>query len=263
MLLLDKTHYQKIYTYYLENKDFYPLIGAILLKEQDGLVYVNCLDNPSQIYVEHSFGFAQLFGQKDEHFEQQLEAYLFLNKSFSPEKIRLYAPNAPTFILKPKYETFRSYRQRFKLELKPSTEVTTTTKLPDEKICFSGIADTNCEALDDKFHIVSRFWRNSVDFIKHSNAFVVYYNKEPASMCYAAANANCFAEIDVLTLPQYRNLGLGRIAVLGFIKRCIELSIVPLWDCFTNNEGSMSLCKSVGFIAPKGPYLFFTISKTA
>jgi RimJ/RimL family protein N-acetyltransferase len=37
--------------------------------------------------------------------------------------------------------------------------------------------------------------------------------------------------------------------------------VSPLWDCFTNNAGSMALARSCGF-RPIGPaYSFYTISK--
>lgn len=261
MILLERDRYKSIYELYVNHTFFFPLIAAVLSQEQDGVVYVNHVNEPSQIYVEHSFGFAQVFGLKDEYFEQQLEHYLCVARTFKPEKIRLYAPDTPQFLLKEQYEPYRSHRQRFVLDLEMASRLLAVHEPLADTIHFSRVSSTNLEAIEQQFNIVSRFWRNPADFIKGSNASVVYYNQEIASICYAAAQANGYAEIDVLTLPQYRNLGLAKHAVFGFINNCIELSLLPLWDCFINNSGSMMLCKSVGFTAPGGAYLFFTINK--
>jgi RimJ/RimL family protein N-acetyltransferase len=85
----------------------------------------------------------------------------------------------------------------------------------------------------------------------------------PASICYSAAEADHRVEIDVLTLPEYRNRGLARHAVMTFVERCFSFSLHPLWDCFTNNAGSMRLCQAVGFTAVKAPYPFFTINRVS
>ncbi|MDP3270068.1 MAG: GNAT family N-acetyltransferase [Legionella sp.] len=257
MILLENTNYQPVYELYLKESFFYPLIAAVLLQKQDGVVFVNDSANPTQIYVEHSFGFAQLFGVADNSFELKLEHYLFESKQFTPEKIRLYAPKAPEFILKPDYQSFQSQRQRFILDQK---QLVLDTQIKDNINCVA-VNEMNCATIDREFNVVSRFWRNSADFIKGSQAVVVIYKNKIASICYAAAEANHWAEIDVLTLPHFRNFGLGKHAVRGFIHRCAELSVTPVWDCFTNNMGSMALCNSVGFIAADRPYLFFTIPK--
>ncbi|MBA3536052.1 MAG: GNAT family N-acetyltransferase [Tatlockia sp.] len=260
MIRLDKNDFEQIYRLYLKTKFFFPLIASVLLDEQDGLVYVNNLSSPSQIYVEHSFGFSQIFGKFDEQFEQELERYLLLDKSFNADKIRLYAPYPPDFIVKPHYKSLTSFRQRLVLGSEsPFDEL--PLEQSDKKIIVSGVNLANISIVENQFALVSRFWRNSIDFIEKSNAVVVYYDGEVASICYAAAQANNCVEIDVLTLPKYRDLGLAKKTVLCFINNCFELGLRPLWDCFINNPGSMMLSKSVGFNAFNDPYPFFTINK--
>lgn len=261
MIRLEKCSYPPIYNLYQSGESFFPLIAAVLLDEQDGVVYVDNLNSPSQIYVEHAFGFAQVFGNISEDFEQELACYLLTDKCFNPSKIRLYTPHLPSFLALPDYESLRSYRQRFTIsteELSYSQEID-----PDleKDITLAKVNASNILLIDDKFGVVSRFWRTPADFILKANAVVIFYKGEPASLCYAAAEANHYVEIDVLTLPEYRNLGLAKLAVVNFVNQCFGLSLHPLWDCFTNNLGSMMLCKSVGFAAPKAPYPFFTINK--
>lgn len=260
MVKLEKSDYGSIYSLYRSSGFFFPLIAAVLLDEQDGVVYVDDQKFPSQAYIEHGFGFAQVIGKTIVGFEQELERYLLVDKCFNPNKVRLYTPYLPGFLALPKHESLRSYRQRFTI----STERFSCgegIRGMGKDINLCGVDAGNVSLIDNRFGVVSRFWRSADDFIGKSNAVVVLYKGEPASICYSAAEAEQSVEIDVLTLPEYRKYGLAKLAVITFVDQCFKLSLRPLWDCFTNNSGSMMLCKSVGFVAPNTPYPFFTIGK--
>lgn len=260
MVRIEKSGYEAIYKIYLSSEIFFPLIAAVLLVRQDGVVYADDATAPSQAYVEHAFGFSQVFGKTVDSFEQDLERYLLVDKDFKPAKIRLYAPYLPNFLALPKHEPMRSYRQRFIIDAESANAHDAHSEL-GEKISLCGVDTSNVSLIEEKFGVVGRFWRNSAEFIQGANAVVVLHEGEPASICYAAAEADHRAEIDVLTLPEYRNCGLGSVAVNEFVTRCFKLSVSPLWDCFTNNAGSMMLCRSVGFFAIRGHYPFYTINK--
>jgi hypothetical protein len=261
MIKLEKAGYNKIYKQYLTSDFFFPLIAAVLLDEQDGVVYVDNPKSPSQVYVEHAFGFSQVFGQIIESFEQELERYLLVDKCFNPDKIRLYAPYLPAFLALPKYESLRSYRQRFTISAEDFSNEQHISNGLESNLVLCCVDENNISLINNKFGVVRRFWRSSADFIRRSNAVVVFCAGKPASICYSAAEAKQSVEIDVFTLVEYRNLGLGNLAVTTFVNRCFDLSLRPLWDCFTNNAGSMMLCKSIGFMASNAPYPFFTINK--
>ncbi|MBB3315496.1 GNAT superfamily N-acetyltransferase [Rhizobium sp. BK181] len=261
MMLLSAAARAVVYQTYRASEFFYPLIGAVLLGTQDGVVFADDDLRPTQIYVEHSFGFAQIIGTKVDRFEEELEGYLLFNKQFTPVKVRLYAPYLPNFLLVEGYDILRSWRQRFTIS--PDSPQYRNAKaqpaVPDVVISEANSLDFGL--IENAFQLACRFWRTPADFIEHAHAIVVRYKGEPASVCYAAAEVDRRAEIDVLTLPQYRGLGLGRVAVTNFVDRCFDSSCMPLWDCFTNNTGSMALAASVGFTAIQPPYPFFTIAR--
>lgn len=257
MIKIEARHYGPVYDLYRSGEFFFPLIGAVLLDRQDGSVYVDNPDSPSQAYVEHAFGFAQIFGARRDGFEADLARHLLVDKSFDAPKVRLYAPNAPDFLNGHDHASLRSYRQRFEL----AARETFLIKEPIEGASFKRIDAQNVELIEQSFGVVTRFWRNAGDFIEQSNAVVVTMNGQPAAICYAAAEADRFVEIDVMTAPAYRRLGLGVMAVGEFLNVCRCKSLVPLWDCFTNNEPSMALCKAAGFRAPGAPYEFYTIPR--
>lgn len=261
MIRLERNDYPAAYELYLKSDFFFPLIAAVMLDQQDGVVYVDNAAAPLQAYVEHAFGFSQVFGSPNADFERELEHYLLVARAFAPQKIRLYAPHAPDFIAATRYEPLRSYRQRFKIDPRDFAQRRAADPASASGVSTGVVDAGNIAAVDQAFGVVSRFWRNTADFIENSQAVVVFRDGLPASICYAAAVANRCAEIDVLTLPEHRAQGLGRLSVMEFIGRCLDSSISPLWDCFTNNEGSMMLCKSAGFATFAPPYPFFTINK--
>ena len=261
MVKCDNTHYGDLFGLYKRQAFFFPLIGAVLLNEQDGVVFVDNLVKPSAIYVEHAFGFAQIFGTPSKQFELDLENYLLLDKQFKPDKIRLYTPYNPAFLNDKKWASLRSYRQRFILMPDAPFLEQRTIKRHEADIETVAIDGQNIIEVDRVFGVVNRFWRNPEDFIDQAKATVMLYCGQMASICYAAAEADGRVEIDVLTLPQFRALGIGKLAVDLFFEKCKENSLQPLWDCFTNNAGSMRLAESAGFKATNSPYTFYTIGK--
>jgi RimJ/RimL family protein N-acetyltransferase len=256
MAPLTLKQHDKAYSAYLREKLFFPLIGAVLSGEQDGVVYADNPHDPAAIYVEHAFGFAQLFGERALAFERELEHYLLRDRSFSAAKARLYAPVVPDFLATEELRPLRSERQRFFPSATPANPPAVS---PD--VVVAEVSAANVDGVHSAFGVVDRFWRSPEDFVRKSLAVLVLFKGEPASLCYAAAIADNKAEIDVLTLPSFRGRGLGKLAVLHFVRFCREHARTPLWDCFTNNVASMALCASAGFRAEASPYAFFTIPK--
>lgn len=257
MFKLDTARYPALFDQYKATRYFFPIIGAVLLNQQDGIVYVDDPDCPRQAYIEHVFGFAQVFGQPTVEFEAALERYLLVDREFSVPKVRLYATYLPDFLRQSGYDEMRSFRQRFSIT--PETLIGNGPQggeLGAREAC-----NQDLDEIENAFGVVDRFWRSPEDFIQKANAVVVHCRDQLAGICYAAAEADRRVEIDVLTLPEFRRLGVGRLAVTEFVMRCFRQSLQPLWDCFTNNAGSMGLNQAVGFFAVSEPYPFFTISK--
>lgn len=261
MIKLEQTSYPHLSELYETSGDapYFPLIGAVLNSAQDGTVYADDALHPRQFYVEHSFGFAQIFGQTQPDFERALEHH-FKTASFAAPKVRLYTPQLPDFLTSPVWDGARSVRQRFVIDPARLQNAQTAGSAQPHDITTTGIHSINVALLDRCFGVAQRFWRNHDDFIQHSHAVVSLYKGQPAAICYAAAVANGQAEIDVLTLPEFRQLGTAKWAVIHFIRQCLTEGLQPLWDCFSNNTASLELGRSVGFVPHGQPYPFFTVS---
>jgi GNAT superfamily N-acetyltransferase len=242
----------------------FPLIGAVLLDAQDGVVYADDAVRPRCAYVEHAFGFAQVLGRPTAEFESALERYLLVDRRFTAPKIRLYTPWMPGFLADPRYDSLRSFRQRFILDpasLRGGAEPSGADSSSSSDREVVAVGESNVAAIERVFGVTRRFWRSTPDFARAAHAVVVMHRGQPASMCYAAAEADRQMEIDVLTRPEHQRLGLGALAVSNFARRCLERGLEPLWDCFANNTASVQLCRSIGFAPKSPPYPFYTITR--
>jgi RimJ/RimL family protein N-acetyltransferase len=242
---------------YYSEKRRYPLIGAVLNSTQEGVVFANDKHHPTSFFIEHKFGFSQIFGDRDTDFYHGLRQYLFVDQAFTPQKIRLYAPDRSYF-----FQGCAELSERCQFRLKDDLMVELKPNL--ENLSIENVTIHNAEKVDQifKLDLFSRFWDNKEDFLKHGMAKVLKYHEKPASICYAATISDNIAEIDVATLPEYRKHNFGRFACSAFIRTCLDTGIVPNWDCFTNNVGSMRLAESLGFVKYGEPYAFFTLNKS-
>ena len=261
MVRLSPAQYPAAHSLYLDHGAYFPLIAAVLSDAQDGAIYANHTENPIQVYVEHAFGFAQVFGKPVPAFEQALQRYLLIDKAFSCPKVRLYTPHYPGFLHVRDCDALRSWRQHFQLDTARTGAAGHVTDEPEMGLTLVHADASHVDLIEDAFGVVGRFWRTRDDFAHHSNAVVALVEGQAAALCYAAAMAGGRAEVDVLTLPAYRHLGLAKAVVRLFNQRCLAQNVLPLWDCFTNNTASMALCQSAGFVPLGEPYPFFTINR--
>ena len=242
----------------------FPLIGAVLLDQQDGAVYADDPAIPRCAYVEHAFGFAQVLGQPTGEFESALERYLLVDRRFAAPKIRLYTPWMPGFLRDSRHDSLRSFRQRFVVDpASPRSGAESSgagsTPMPGREVVVA--SEANVAAIEQAFGVTCRFWRSARDFVRGAHAVVVMHRGQPTSICYAAAQADRQVEIDVLTRPEHQRLGFAGLAASSFVRRCLERGLEPLWDCFANNTESVQLCQSIGFVPTSPAYPFFTINR--
>lgn len=261
MIKLDKGAYGDALELYRSHNAFFPLIAAVLLDKHNGVVFADSASNQQVIYVEHAFGFSQIFGWPNPKFETALKQYLVQDRSFYATKVRLYTPCFPEFLRSSDYTQMRSERQRFILDCAGPLFINRKQATPINSIELTGVDQNTVAAINSRFSVINRFWRTAEDFMTLAHPVVAWIHGNPVAICYAAAVADGYAEIDVTTLPEYRNLGLGKLIVNRFAQDCLNNGLQPIWDCFTNNAGSMALCKSSGFVPLSAAYPFFTIHK--
>lgn len=90
-------------------------------------------------------------------------------------------------------------------------------------------------------------WGTSENFLSNGFGFCILKNNEFVSVCNTYYTREGFAEIDIVTMKEFRNQGFAKIICSQFINHCIENNIKPIWDCDDGNENSKKLALKLGF----------------
>jgi GNAT superfamily N-acetyltransferase len=155
-----------------------------------------------------------------------------------------------------KYKQYFSLRQRGFLHHSNQIELCNlkNIKIIDLKM-------ENINQIKNHFNILTRFWKNENQFLKYARAKVLLYKDNVAAICYAAACDKETVELDIMTLPEYRNIGLGKVVGSHFIYQCQQEKLNVYWDCFINNIGSVKLAESFNFLNILSKYSLLTVDR--
>ncbi len=230
---------------YESQERFFPLIMAVLTNRQEGLVYTH--NNSNNFFIVHKFGFADLIETNEsDEFDAVLLDFL-MRGQFKCEKMRWYQ-------VPKRWISTLSLQDSNQVAIVERTEFMRTSLVLSEcddafNYSIKGIGDDNFDEVDSEsgLSLAGRFWPSRATFIKNSFGLVAYKEDVVVAVCYACAVEKNLAEIDVFTMPRFRGLGLGRIVVAEFIKKCKQINVIPHWDCYTNNLPSIRLAKSLDF----------------
>lgn len=246
MKLLDSSQFSSVLCRYGDYNPFHPLIGAVLEQLQHGYVY----ESPAYkglYFVVHKFGFCQ-FVQTCANLDYCQDVIVGITKLCSVDvpKLRLYwhGNKLRGQELKTRdYQVLIASRSKFEF-YKPSNNNTVERDYllhhPDKRTAKMA---SNQLGLS----LGSRFWNTFQSFIENANAVLATKNNNILGVCYSAASSQGLAEIDVFVNPRHRQMGVALDCCSVFIERCLENGIIPHWDCYTNNEGSIALASRLGF----------------
>ena len=211
---------------------------AVLDGLQQGRVYA-CDDN---YFIVHKAGFCSLIQQTD-----CLPALMALFKQDGfPQYFHVY--DAGVEIIQAVQADKNAYNTRVRERVQLSYSNKDVMGVQNiEGYSIETVSASNFDSLSVfNLDLDKRFWNNKESFIQHSHGVVVRnLQQQPVSLCYAAAVAGKIAEVDVCTSEEYRGRGLAKLAVTGFINHCIGNQLIPNWDCFKDNQSSLSLSKKM------------------
>ncbi|WP_181151001.1 GNAT family N-acetyltransferase [Paenibacillus sp. PCH8] len=100
----------------------------------------------------------------------------------------------------------------------------------------------------DKFHPYYQLvWSSTEQFCNHGFGHFIKKNDQLISVCTSPYVGGGYAEIDIITIEEFKRQGLAsRLAVL-FIKDCIAKNLIPNWSCHADNMASNELAQKLGF----------------
>jgi RimJ/RimL family protein N-acetyltransferase len=72
-------------------------------------------------------------------------------------------------------------------------------------------------------------------------------DNEIACECSSVFIGGGAVEINIHTNEKYRRQGLAAIAATAFISECLDRGLHPNWECWWDNQPSISLAQKLGF----------------
>lgn len=64
---------------------------------------------------------------------------------------------------------------------------------------------------------------------------------ELASVCSAALHCSIGIELNIITLPAFRNKGLAAVVAASTIKKAMANSLIPHWDAANERSGRLAM----------------------
>jgi hypothetical protein len=245
--------FNRIENHYYNLNTGFPITQSVINGSQKGSVF----QFGQNYFILHKAGFSSLIHSTN-CFEELLDLF---RSEYIPEYFHLY--NSPE-VLVAKLEELKS-EFNFKIRTRIQLEYIYKDFLSVNKIdgfLVKNVNSSNFDQLQELgLMLDSKFWNSNDDFISGARGLVATDKiGNPVSICYAASLANQKAEIDVLTVDKFRGKGLAKTLVSYFVNNCISDNIIPNWDCFEDNFGSINTALSLNFLECK-KYNFLSIFK--
>ncbi|AFJ43298.1 GNAT family N-acetyltransferase [Francisella orientalis] len=231
MKLLEKFEYIKIYSEFDDFIIYFPIILSVVDNKQEGYVF----QEGSTFIIVHKFGFCYILGEYYDY-AKLIDRISEKLKVLVP-KLRLYDPNG-----KLKDSRYLLHDRCTRIKYIHSLNMHNDF---ESQIEFFDIQDKDDSVYDFfDLELDSRYWSTCLEFRENSFAIVDEYN---IGICYAAAISHGYAETDVFVNKKVRGKGLATGLVKSFVNKCISNNVIPVWDCYSNNQASINLANKTGF----------------
>jgi hypothetical protein len=219
----------------------FPLINAVTEGGQGGKVFSSL----RTICIIHKAGFSQVHLPPDGDAGALVD---FLSGPDLPAYFHIYDPGERVSgAIALRGDAFEVWnRRRIQLRLKKAT---VERALSNNDVIVEKIDGGNFDSLTDLgVDIPSKFWDGRDDFLQKGFGFAAFDSRRrPLSVCYSACIANGLVEIDIATASQFRQRGLASFVLGLFVKETLERGLIPNWDCFESNAGSLRTALHLGF----------------
>jgi RimJ/RimL family protein N-acetyltransferase len=238
------------------------LLRAVLQGLQPGRVFADDRAVPRAAFVVNRVGFCALLGQETDAFHDAVVDAMTREGALGVRYLLWYAP-PPSWAsaldgLVPA-PVRRRERVRFEFDRALASYVDNVETVPEGFALRPLTGEWMSRVGPLKLDIASRFWASAEQFRAEGVGVGLFHGDVVASVCYAACVADRHAEVDVATAEAYRARGLASVAGREFVRLCLRRGIVPAWDAFAENQGSVKLAESLGF-RPRATYPFYTFA---
>ncbi|WP_078381999.1 GNAT family N-acetyltransferase [Sutcliffiella halmapala] len=222
-------------------------VYAVIEQKQQGKIFVNNLTSPTAGLVVNKGGCYYVFGEiSDTQFNQPLISYL-KEQSNHANFFDLYMSSKEwVSILKPALEgnVVELKRNHYILE---ENRIVHTEKIPDGFVLKNIDEYLFNKYMEQVDHSYSNLWDSAENYLNKAFGICLVNNDEFASVCNTFYIGNGYIAPDIITMDEYRELGLATIVCSTFIRKSRELDLIPYWDCDAGNDASNALAQKLGF----------------
>jgi RimJ/RimL family protein N-acetyltransferase len=236
-----------------ESMHHLPLRG-VLSGRHKGRVFVDDALRPACAYVWTPWGYHYLMGiPKDRAFISEIQERLVVE--LLPQSVILGEQDILLTLIPEGWEKLIT-------DILPNGAI---NKLYRNTFAFNGvkfyhlherlsdyISDQKVLRIDQKLALhlakdISVTWRTIGEFLNYGFGYCVVEGRKIVSACISAFVAQNMVEIGVRTEIGHRRKGYSTMAAIAFINECLERNFIPHWECFWDNEPSISLATKLGF----------------
>lgn len=90
-------------------------------------------------------------------------------------------------------------------------------------------------------------WGSLENFFQSGFGYCAIKDQKIVTWCTAEYKSGNFCGIGIETLADYQKQGIATTTVEHFLSRCLQLKIIPHWDCWKNNLPSTRVAEKNGF----------------
>ncbi len=95
---------------------------------------------------------------------------------------------------------------------------------------------------------IDEMWKSQEVFLKRGGGMAVVHENQVVSWCVADLVTDDVVEVGIITLPAYRQRGLGAIAAAAMVEDALERGYSAVsWQCNQDNVGSWKTAEKAGF----------------
>ena len=236
---------------------YFPLIHKVLENPDYGRVY----SQPTFDFVLHQCDFGEVRSKGLRSYQAVVD--FLLNEESLPQYFHIYNTHPQLYQLIASNEAV-GHKYRKRVQLRYQKEIIGSNyrnRLPDG-FSLGHLSAHELDLLETSgLGLFKKFWNSRTEFLEMGIPILIKGPaNEPACLCYASTVAAGLAEVDIITLSEYRGLGLAKASAEEFIEICLRKSITPNWDCFEDNVASLKTAISLGFTQLK-EYYFLSVFK--
>lgn len=271
MILIKEDKYGKILDQLYEVPFNTLFARAVLESKSHGRVFVDNNEEPTTVFIAHSYGMSILFGDTENlEFNTSLVDYI-LNVNgdrLKYEWLQVYSEkwnDKLREILNEKIINYSKIAHDYsQTELDDFIEENRKSNIIQwgrvnfnygniNKIISSASA-YNIKVIDSDIYdqiegtvIPKYFWKSKEGFLSDGIGYVLMNGKDIVSIAFSSCKFGNELEIGVETSEKYMGMGFAKQICSVMLAYCQKNNYFPIWACRKENIGSYRLAKSLGF----------------